>query len=147
KAAPPKVNVNGISDGSQAFILWRNRYLAAKHRSYTGDIPADTKKLADQLKGDASLAKLLETDGSNTAKEKLRGDFERFCSVFPWTFVVADRSTNASPADAGKGRPLTAGFHLMQGYFRDDLPLCELILSEKERHELDTLWFELDFIT
>ncbi len=148
KAAPPKVSVNGISDGSQAFILWRNRYLAAKHRSYTGDVAADAKKLADQLKGaDASLAKLLETDGSNTAKEKLRGDFERFCSTFPWTFVVADRSTNASPADAGKGRPLTAGFHLMQGYFRDDLPLCELILSEKERRELDALWFELNFIT
>src|SRR5262249_17519909 len=41
----------------------------------------------------------------------------------------------------------TAGFHLMQGYFRDDDPLCELILDEKQRRELDVLWDELNFVT
>src|SRR4029077_6435034 len=51
------------------------------------------------------------------------------------------------PNAAGKGRPLTAGFHLMQGYFRDDQPLYELILDDKQRRELDELWRELDFIT
>src|SRR5205823_9533988 len=49
--------------------------------------------------------------------------------------------------EAGKGRLLTAGFHLMQGYFRDDGPLCELILDEPRRRELDALWRELDFVT
>jgi Protein of unknown function (DUF1592)/Protein of unknown function (DUF1588)/Protein of unknown function (DUF1587)/Protein of unknown function (DUF1585)/Protein of unknown function (DUF1595)/Planctomycete cytochrome C len=147
KAVPSKVSVDGMSDGSQAFILWRDRYSASKHRTYTGDISADVKKLTDQLKGaDAPLAKLFKNDGSATAKEKLRADFDSFCATFPDVFVVADRSTNASVNDAGKGRPLTAGFHLMQGYFREDQPLCELILSEAERSELDALWFELDFI-
>jgi len=42
---------------------------------------------------------------------------------------------------------LTAGFHLMQGYFRDDAPLYELILDEAGRRELDTLWRELNFVS
>ena len=34
------------------------------------------------------------------------------------------------------------------GYFRDDGPLCELILDEREqRRELDALWHELNFVT
>jgi len=45
------------------------------------------------------------------------------------------------------GRPLTAGFHLMQGYFRDDQPLCELILDEGQRRQIDALWDELNVIT
>jgi hypothetical protein len=35
----------------------------------------------------------------------------------------------------------------MQGYFRDDGPLCDLILDQPQRRELDTLWEELNFIT
>src|SRR5437764_13034353 len=35
----------------------------------------------------------------------------------------------------------------MQGYFRDDAPLCELMLGDAERRELDALWRELDFVT
>jgi hypothetical protein len=42
---------------------------------------------------------------------------------------------------------LSAGFHLMHGYFRDDGPLCEWILDERQRRELDALWDELDFAT
>jgi hypothetical protein len=67
--------------------------------------------------------------------------------VFPEAFVVADRGPYFDPNGAGKGRPLTAGFHLMQGYFRDDEPLCALILDERGRRELDALWQELNFIT
>ena len=35
----------------------------------------------------------------------------------------------------------------MQGYFRDDGPLCDLILDEAGRRELDGLWDELNFVT
>ena len=48
---------------------------------------------------------------------------------------------------ADRDGSLTAGFHLMQGYFRDDAPLCELVLDEAGRRELDALWRELDFVT
>ena len=32
------------------------------------------------------------------------------------------------------------------GYFRDDQPLYQLVLDEKEQKELDALWRELDFV-
>ena len=35
----------------------------------------------------------------------------------------------------------------MMGYFRDDIPLCELILDDAGKREIDELWTELDFIT
>ena len=35
----------------------------------------------------------------------------------------------------------------MQGYFRDDAPLCELVLDDAGRRELDLLWRELNFVT
>jgi hypothetical protein len=79
--------------------------------------------------------------------EKPTRALEEFCRVFPDAFFVADRASSLYPEAGGIARPLTAGFHLMQGYFRDDAPLCELVLDEAARHELDTLWCELDFVT
>ena len=35
----------------------------------------------------------------------------------------------------------------MQGYFRDDAPLYELILDDRGRQELDGLWQKLNFVT
>jgi hypothetical protein len=78
------------------------------------------------------------------------GDAEaaaRFCRVFPDTFVVTERAPYYDPGSSPKGRLLSAGFHLMQGYYRDDGPLCELVLDEADRRELDALWDELNFIT
>jgi hypothetical protein len=144
-----KLRVAGISDGSQPFVLWRNRQLASRHRSYSGEVVPDLRKLAGQLTGaDAGLAGLFPVKEVDAAAERrLRGALERFCAVFPDAFVVADRGPYFDPGAAGQGRPLTAGFHLMQGYFRDDGPLCELILGERERRELDALWHELNFVT
>src|SRR5204863_7050613 len=45
------------------------------------------------------------------------------------------------------GRLLSAGFHSMTGYFRDDGPLYEMILDKGGQDELDRLWREFDFIT
>ena len=74
-------------------------------------------------------------------------DVKEFCRVFPDAFFVSDRAPYFDLKGGGQGRPLTAGFHLMQGYFRDDLPLCKLILDEPGRRELDGLWNELNFVT
>lgn len=110
-----KLHVRGISDGSQPFVLWRNRRLAERRMRPSGD--------------DASR------------------DVEEFCRVFPDAFYEADRAPYFDD-DAGKsGRFLTAGFHLMQGYFRDDGPLYDLVLDEPGRKELDALWRDLDFVT
>src|SRR5262249_6611083 len=41
---------------------------------------------------------------------------------------------------------LSAGYHNVMGFWRDDVPLMELILDEKGQKELDNLWDEFDFI-
>ena len=45
-----------------------------------------------------------------------------------------------------KGRLLSAGYHNVMGYWRDDTPLMQLILDEKGKKDLDRLWDEFDFI-
>jgi hypothetical protein len=71
-----------------------------------------------------------------------------FCATFPDAFYIPERGCIHVDADKqNKGRLLSAGFHLMGGYFRDDAPLCELILDGDGQRELDRLWRELDFIT
>jgi len=74
-------------------------------------------------------------------------DVRTFCRVFPSAFFLSERPPAFDEKGGTKGRLLTAGFHLMQGYFRDDAPLRELILDEAGRRELDALWRELDFVT
>jgi hypothetical protein len=148
KPAVKPVNIKGISPGSQPFVLWHNRQLAARHRKYTGEVPPDFRKLAEQVKDNPALAKLFAIKQDDPeAERQLREALVRFCEVFPDAFVVTDRGPYFAPNDAGKGRPLTAGFHLMQGYYRDDEPLCDLILDEGQRREIDELWRELNFVT
>ena len=40
---------------------------------------------------------------------------------------------------------MSAGYHSVMGYWRDDNPLVELILDDKGKKELDKLWTEFDF--
>src|SRR4029079_7689013 len=42
---------------------------------------------------------------------------------------------------------LAAGFHLVEGFFRDDQPLVNHVLTDAERKVLDRLWKELHFVT
>jgi hypothetical protein len=114
----PSVRVKGISIGSQPLVLWRNRQIAAAHMRPA--VPGNS----DQA---AAIA--------------------RFGRVFPDAFVVRERAVYYDASTSARGRLLSAGFHLMHGYFRDDGPLYELVLDDRERRELDTLWQELNFIT
>jgi len=72
--------------------------------------------------------------------------FARFCSVFPDALFISERGRYYPDDSEDKGRLLSAGFHNVMGYFRDDIPLMELILDEKGKKELDRLWDEFDFI-
>ena len=120
--------------------------MANNHRSYSGEVFADLKKLAAEVK-DAELAKLFTPSACTDAEaeRKWRGGLEQLL-VLPDTFVVSDRGPYFDPNAANKGRPLTAGFHLMQGYFRDDGPLYELILDDRGRRGGCGMWVELNFI-
>ena len=118
------VEIKGPQKGSQPVILWKNRQIAAHRRR---------------------AAQLAESDGENSAEQAAN---DRFCAVFPDAFFVSERGRMyLAENEQNKGRLLSAGFHLMLGYFRDDRPLRDLVLDEASRRELDELWNELDFVT
>ena len=71
--------------------------------------------------------------------------FARFAFVFPDTFYVTERGRYFPDNSEDKGRLLSAGYHSVVGFFRDDTPLMELILDRKEQQEIDRLWNEFDF--
>lgn len=70
------------------------------------------------------------------ALQKLVPDAKVFCNTFPNRFCYVNDK-----------RGLAAGFHLVEGYFRDDQPLVSKVLSHQEREELDQLWQELHLAT
>ena len=45
-----------------------------------------------------------------------------------------------------QGRLLTAGLHNSMGYFRDDTPLMDLMLSDGERQKLNQMWQDFDMV-
>lgn len=123
-----------IHDGSQCLVLWKNRQMAANRMRYSGG--------AKSVKG-------LAAPTDPTAAAAYEASFKRFCEVFPDAFYVSERARVYLDPEKEKklaGRLLSAGFHSMTGYFRDDGPLYELILDADDQRELDRLWQEFDFI-
>lgn len=146
---PPVDNLRapgGINGGSQPLVLWKNRQMAQNRRScrrdgFTSD--PNTSILSLELRD--TFAGLPEEE-----QVKILRDYEIFCSIFPDKFYVSERGrSHIDPKEAAreaKGRLLSAGFHSMMGFFRDDQPLYDLMLSSAQQQELDRLWDELDFI-
>ncbi|SPE43336.1 conserved exported hypothetical protein [Candidatus Sulfopaludibacter sp. SbA3] len=79
-------------------------------------------------------------------RTRYEASFARFASVFPDTFYVKERGRYFPDDSEDKGRLLSAGYHNVMGYWRDDTPLMELILDEKGQKALNRLWDEFDFI-
>ena len=75
--------------------------------------------------------------------------FARFAEVFPDAFYITERARvylDAEKEQENAGRLLSAGFHSMTGYFRDDGPLYDLVLDDAGRRALDRLWDEFDMV-
>lgn len=72
--------------------------------------------------------------------------FAKFSSLFPDAFYVRERGRFYPDDSEDKGRLLSAGFHNVMGYTRDDAPLSELILDEKGQQELEALWDQFEFV-
>ena len=72
--------------------------------------------------------------------------FARFASVFPDGFYIKERGRYFPDDSEDKGRLLSAGYHNVMGYWRDDTPLMELVLDEKGQKELNRLWDEFETI-
>jgi len=164
----PGLTVKGMRATSQPFLMWKNRQYATHRMDYDRD--------ALQVEGEARIVQtdstpknkgaaendIVDEEAAERLRNRLPNDpdlrvpagqraryeaaFARFCAVFPDAFYISERGRNYLDPTKDKGRLLSAGFHNLMGYFRDDLPLYELILDEKGQKELDALWQELDFV-
>jgi hypothetical protein len=114
-----QLRIPGVSAGSQPLVLWWNREKARRRRIFPGD-------------------------GEDAELDAAR---HRFCQIFPNEFAVVSRGHYSNEELGANVRLLSAGFHLMQGFFRDDQPLCDLVLTDAEIQELDQLWEDLNFVT
>ncbi len=122
------LEVRGIAPGSQSLVLWKDRQLALNRRRAADSASAPSKETSHDQKNEKAV--------------------ERFCQIFPDAFYVSERVLIFLKEDKDShGRLLSAGFHLMTGYYRDDAPLSDLILDGPGRAELDTLWEEFHFVT
>ncbi|MHB1561064.1 MAG: DUF1592 domain-containing protein [Isosphaeraceae bacterium] len=141
------LHARGIGSGTQPFVLWKNRRMAANRMRYAG---GGQKVGAAELHLTGASARALAFPASPEAAVCSERAFTRFCRTFPDAFYVSERARvylDPKGEKGNKGRLLSAGFHSMTGYFRDDGPLYELMLDEAGRKELDRLWDEFDFIT
>lgn len=144
----PNLEEAGVHKGSQSFVLWKNRAYAAHRRRCNQAALIVSETVATTT--DADLGDDLRIPAEPTAQAEYRAAFDRFCALFPDAFYIAERGRDylgVPKEKQEKGRLLSAGFHSMMGYFRDDQPLYDLVLDEPAQRQLDALWRELDFIT
>ncbi len=130
-----ELKVAGISEDAQPFLMWRNRQYAVNRRSYDR-----TALKAPDETSDPDL------QVPPAERQRYEAAFARFASIFPDAFYVSERGRYFPDNTRDVGRHLSAGFHNLMGYFRDDRPLYELLLDRREQEKLDALWQELEFI-
>jgi hypothetical protein len=157
--------VKGLTPTSQPLMNWKLRAFAAHRRDFdrnalrmASDPPLAVPEIpkypglgqesairaaALMQKARAGDEDLIVPDGQRARYEAA---FAKFASVFPDNFYIRERGRFFPDDSQDKGRLLSAGYHNVMGYFRDDTPLIELILDEAGKKELDRLWDEFDFI-
>lgn len=166
---PNITGVAGIAPTAEPFLMWKNREYATHRRTFDPEalqIDGKAKPMhavmakrnttvaaADAVEGDAmpdSRPKRgsgdPDLDVPARDRERYVAAFTRFCDVFPDAFFVQERGRNYLDKTKDKGRLLSAGFHNVMGYFRDDAPLYDLVLDQRGRDELDALWNDMDFV-
>jgi len=158
----PNLSAPEVNPGSQSFVLWKNRQMAANRRrldpgllQIDGRIPEPTRPgegiRASKKKNPKPAAPDpdLTVPSDPARRAAIESDFARFCSIFPDAFFISERArVFLEPGEdkANVRRLLSAGFHSMTGFFRDDAPLYDLILDDTQRRELDRLWTEFELV-
>jgi len=162
------IRVKGLGETAQPFLMWRNKQYALNRMSFNraalrveGEpLPADNNSSGqvrapvDQFEPIANQSRAAKTaTGPDpdlqvpaAQRERYEAAFARFAAVFPDAFYVSERGRYFPDNTRDTGRHLSAGFHNVMGYFRDDKPLYELMLDERGQKELDAMWQELDFV-
>jgi hypothetical protein len=105
---------------------------ALKNPRFSLTFPNERKPPA----GERSEPSRPSIDLKQPASPEVEASGEAFCRLFPNRFYYVDAT-----------RGLSAGFHLIEGFFRDDRPLYRHVLNDQEKQELDRLWDELYFVT
>ena len=165
--------VKGLSVATQPLMNWKNRMYATHRRDFERAAlrvegeppPVEVKRpdaklgliggglngedlnalraLADQYQSRMANPDLVVPAGQRARYEAA---FAKFSSIFPDTFYVRERGRFYPDDTEDKGRLLSAGFHNVMGYTRDDTPLSELLLDERGQKELEALWEEFEFV-
>jgi cytochrome c5 len=149
----------------EPFLIWKDQQYATHRRSFDPDqlqIDGAVRPLKPELllpepgsqgqfgPGHTVLVKNTPGDADLLVPAaqlaRYEAAFAKFASVFPDMFYMEERGRNYFDTTKDRGRYLSAGFHNMMGYFRDDLPLYELVLDTAQQKQLDALWFDLDFV-
>ncbi len=165
KVEPRFINITAgpIGTAWQPLLIWKNTQYATHRRKF------DARQL--QVEGEPLLNQddVVEPEWDNAfgpgktilvenepgdpdlfvpAGERVRYEaaWGRFSSVFPDMFYKESRGRNYFVTGKDQGRYLSAGFHNVMGYFRDDQPLYELLLDEGQQATLDKMWREMDFV-
>ncbi|MCA9084258.1 MAG: DUF1592 domain-containing protein [Planctomycetaceae bacterium] len=153
--------IEGNHRGSQPFVLWKNRQYVENRQRFDSHLlhsltaTESTVEKADEQKTSAEKTPPVDSDlvlpSEESDRQQALQEWTDFCRIFPDRFYVSERGRDyvdeRQKQDGERGRLLSAGFHSMMGYFRDDQPLYDLILTKTEQQEIDDLWDELNFIT
>ena len=158
--------VKGLPAQSEPLLNWKLKQYAEHRRdSDPKDLRNDTdpppvvpaipkypdlhEEAAPRWAALSAKARAGDTDLIVPAAQRARYEaaFSRFASVFPDAFYISERGRYFPDDSQDKGRLLSAGYHNIMGYYRDDLPLIQLILDDNGKRELDRLWNEFDYIS
>jgi len=128
-----------LHQGSQSLILW-----------YNGQLAADRRMCRTDLFDPANKSLLVGDDAQDTNAESaaIKTAYDDFCSVIPNAFYISERGRPYAREEKQEaaGRLLSAGFHSMMGYYRDDQPLIDLVLDQSGTEEINGLWREFEFV-
>ena len=157
--------VKGLPAGSQPLLNWKlKEYAAHRRESDPKDLRNDTdpppvvpdipkypdlhREAAPRWAALSAKARAGDMDLIVPAAQRARYEaaFSRFASIFPDTFYVTERGRYFPDDSEDKGRLLSAGYHSVVGFFRDDTPLMELVLDARGQAEIDRLWNEFDYM-
>jgi mono/diheme cytochrome c family protein len=157
--------VAGLSPTSQPLMNWKLRQFASHRRQFdraalrmSTDPPPVVPEIPkypglgreSAFRAAALMQKARASDPDLVVPVRQRASYEaafaQFANVFPDAFYIRERGRYYPDDSEDKGRLLSAGYHNVMGYFRDDTPLIELILDEKGKQQLDALWTEFEFM-
>ena len=165
KVEPRFINITAGSIGAawQPLLIWKNTQYATHRRKFDArQLQVEGEPLFDQKTvvepewenafgpGKTILVENAPGDPDLLVPAGQRARYEaawaKFSSVFPDMFYRESRGRNYFKTGRDEGRYLSAGFHNVMGYFRDDQPLYELLLDAKQQAKLDGMWREMDFV-